>query len=122
MPDVLPPPSTPTQRALKWTIFLGATAFVVYLCVRILAPFLKPDPDAYLFSPREAREERFAAMRACRKTSGASKRSGPDHRDAQTVQLFMPQDERAAQRRFSRMCNTLRRMALTAQRNCTCER
>jgi predicted PurR-regulated permease PerM len=40
MPDVLPPPSTPTQRALKWTIFLGATAFVVYLCLRILAPFL----------------------------------------------------------------------------------
>jgi predicted PurR-regulated permease PerM len=39
MPDSLPP-STPTERALKWTIFLGATAFVVYLCVRILAPFL----------------------------------------------------------------------------------
>jgi predicted PurR-regulated permease PerM len=33
-------PSTPTQRALKWTIFLGATAFVVYLCLRILGPFL----------------------------------------------------------------------------------
>lgn len=33
-----------------------------------LTPFLKPDPDAYLFSPREAREERFAAMRAGRKT------------------------------------------------------
>src|SRR4029079_10732263 len=40
MPDVLPPPSTPTQRALKWTIFLGATAFVVYLCLQILIPFL----------------------------------------------------------------------------------
>jgi len=40
MPDVLPPPSTPTQRALKWTIFLGVTAFVVYLCLAILVPFL----------------------------------------------------------------------------------
>jgi predicted PurR-regulated permease PerM len=40
MPDVLPLPPTPTQRALKWTIFLGATAFIVYLCLRILAPFL----------------------------------------------------------------------------------
>src|SRR5258705_5417426 len=40
MPDVFPPPSTPTQRALKWTIFLGATAFIVYLCLQILAPFL----------------------------------------------------------------------------------
>ena len=40
MPDLAPPPATPTQRALKWTIFLGATAFVVYLCLRILAPFL----------------------------------------------------------------------------------
>jgi predicted PurR-regulated permease PerM len=39
MPDVVSP-SSPTQRALKWTIFLGATAFVLYLCLRILAPFL----------------------------------------------------------------------------------
>lgn len=29
-----------TQRALKWAIFLGGTAVVVYLCVRILTPFL----------------------------------------------------------------------------------
>lgn len=29
-----------TQRAVRWTIFLGATALVVYLCLRILAPFL----------------------------------------------------------------------------------
>ncbi len=40
MPDAPHLPSTPTQRALKWTIFLGATAFVVYLCLRILGPFL----------------------------------------------------------------------------------
>jgi predicted PurR-regulated permease PerM len=40
MPDASPLPSAPTQRALKWTIFLGATAFIVYLCLRILAPFL----------------------------------------------------------------------------------
>jgi predicted PurR-regulated permease PerM len=31
---------TDTQRALKWTIFLGATAMVVYLCLRILSPFM----------------------------------------------------------------------------------
>ncbi len=29
-----------TTRALRWTIFLGATALVVYLCARILSPFL----------------------------------------------------------------------------------
>jgi predicted PurR-regulated permease PerM len=40
MPDTLQLPSTPTQRALKWTVFLGATAFVLYLCLRILGPFL----------------------------------------------------------------------------------
>jgi predicted PurR-regulated permease PerM len=40
MPDVPPLSSTSTERALKWAIFLGATAFVVYLCLRILAPFL----------------------------------------------------------------------------------
>jgi predicted PurR-regulated permease PerM len=40
MPDASPLPPTPTQRALKWTVFLGATAFVVYLCLQILWPFL----------------------------------------------------------------------------------
>ena len=40
MPDASPLPPTPTQRALKWTVFLGATAFVLYLCLRILGPFL----------------------------------------------------------------------------------
>lgn len=35
-----PHPSTSPQRALKWAIFLGATAFVIYLCALILAPFL----------------------------------------------------------------------------------
>ena len=35
----------------------------------VLRPFLKPaDPEAYLFSPWEAREELFAAKRAARKT------------------------------------------------------
>jgi predicted PurR-regulated permease PerM len=29
-----------TQRALKWAIFLGATSLVIYLCLRILSPFL----------------------------------------------------------------------------------
>lgn len=31
---------TDTQRVFKWTIFLGATAGVAYLCLRILSPFL----------------------------------------------------------------------------------
>jgi predicted PurR-regulated permease PerM len=29
-----------TQRALRWAIFLGATALVVYLCLRILSPLV----------------------------------------------------------------------------------
>ena len=32
--------STFTQRALKWTVFLAATALVVYLCLLIVRPFL----------------------------------------------------------------------------------
>ncbi len=40
MSDTAPHPSTYTQRALKWTIFLGATAVVVYLCLLVLGPFL----------------------------------------------------------------------------------
>lgn len=32
--------STFTERALRWVIFLGATGVVVYLCLRILSPFL----------------------------------------------------------------------------------
>jgi predicted PurR-regulated permease PerM len=40
MSDPAPDRPTPTQRALKWTIFLGATALVVYLCLLILRPFL----------------------------------------------------------------------------------
>ncbi|RPI51899.1 MAG: AI-2E family transporter [Acidobacteria bacterium] len=32
--------STYIQRALKWTIFLGATALIVYACLLILKPFL----------------------------------------------------------------------------------
>ena len=33
-------PETSTQRAFKWTVFLGATALVVYVCVLILRPFV----------------------------------------------------------------------------------
>jgi predicted PurR-regulated permease PerM len=40
MSDVSPHPSPYTPRALKWTICLGATALVVYLCLLILGPFL----------------------------------------------------------------------------------
>jgi predicted PurR-regulated permease PerM len=40
MPDAPRYPSDITQRTLKWAIFLGVTAVVVYLCVRILAPFM----------------------------------------------------------------------------------
>ncbi|MGE0393878.1 MAG: AI-2E family transporter [Vicinamibacterales bacterium] len=39
------PPDDPRQtvtsdRVLKWTVFLGATALIVYLCLRILQPFV----------------------------------------------------------------------------------
>jgi integrase len=37
-------------------------------CQEVLKPFLKSDPDAYLFSPREARELLYAAKRAARKS------------------------------------------------------
>ncbi len=37
-------------------------------CQEVLRPLLGPDPDAYLFSPADAREELFAARRAARKT------------------------------------------------------
>ena len=40
MSDVVPEPPTYTERALKWTIFLGASALVVYVCLQILSPFL----------------------------------------------------------------------------------
>jgi predicted PurR-regulated permease PerM len=40
MPDHAAAPSTYTGRALKWTIFLGATAFVAYVCLLILGPFV----------------------------------------------------------------------------------
>ena len=40
MSDASQHPSTFTQRALKWTIFLAATALVVYLCLLIVRPFL----------------------------------------------------------------------------------
>src|SRR5687768_107601 len=33
-------PWTFTERALRWVIFLGASGFVVYLCLRILGPFM----------------------------------------------------------------------------------
>ena len=40
MADGVPGSPTSPQRALKWTIFLGAAALVVYLCLLILGPFL----------------------------------------------------------------------------------
>ena len=40
MPNQATAPSTYTQRALKWAIFLGATALVVYVCLLILGPFV----------------------------------------------------------------------------------
>src|SRR6185436_21032995 len=40
MADVSQHPSTFTQRALKWTIFLAATAVILYLCLLIVRPFL----------------------------------------------------------------------------------
>jgi AI-2E family transporter len=40
MADVSQHPSTFTQHALKWTIFLAATAIILYLCLLIVRPFL----------------------------------------------------------------------------------
>jgi predicted PurR-regulated permease PerM len=40
MSDVSQDPSTFTQRALKWTIFLAATALILYFCLLIVRPFL----------------------------------------------------------------------------------
>lgn len=40
MADVTPHPSSHTERPLKWAIFLGAAALVVYFCLLILDPFL----------------------------------------------------------------------------------
>ncbi|MGB2712883.1 MAG: AI-2E family transporter [Vicinamibacterales bacterium] len=40
MPNHAAAPSTYTQRALRWAIFLGATALVVYVCLLILGPFV----------------------------------------------------------------------------------
>jgi predicted PurR-regulated permease PerM len=39
MPDVQHSPLD-VHRILRWTIFLGAAAFVVYLCLQILSPFV----------------------------------------------------------------------------------
>ncbi len=53
-------------------------------CQAVLRPFLTDDPDAYLFRPRAAREEWFAAKRATRKTkvqpSQMSRRKGNPQR------------------------------------------
>ena len=40
MSDASPAARVATERALKWTIFFGTCAFVVYACVLILSPFL----------------------------------------------------------------------------------
>ncbi|QJW94600.1 tyrosine-type recombinase/integrase [Frigoriglobus tundricola] len=51
-----------TWRGKERVVLLGPK------CREVLRPFLKPDPDAYLFSPWDAREELFATKRAARKT------------------------------------------------------
>ncbi len=40
MADVSQHPSTFTQHALKWTVFLATTGLVVYFCLLIVRPFL----------------------------------------------------------------------------------
>jgi len=40
MADIPQHPSTFAQRALKWTIFLAATAVIAYACLLIVRPFL----------------------------------------------------------------------------------
>jgi predicted PurR-regulated permease PerM len=40
MSDASQHASTFRQRALKWTVFLAATALVVYFCLSIVRPFL----------------------------------------------------------------------------------
>ena len=50
------------HRGKRRTIFLGPRAQA------IVRPWLRPELDAYLFSPAEAEAERKAAMRAARKT------------------------------------------------------
>jgi integrase len=60
-------------------IFLGPAAQA------IVKPWLKADPDAFLFSPGEAREQRFAEMRARRKSKVQPsqrnrKKAAPKHR------------------------------------------
>src|SRR5215510_254661 len=39
MSDDRPRSATGTQRAVKWTVFIAASATVVYLCLQILSPF-----------------------------------------------------------------------------------
>lgn len=40
MTDEHPDEPTSRQRAVRWTTFLAATAFIVYLCLLVLRPFL----------------------------------------------------------------------------------
>jgi predicted PurR-regulated permease PerM len=40
MSDASQPPTTSTRRALQWTVFLAATALIVYFCLLIVRPFL----------------------------------------------------------------------------------
>jgi len=40
MSDFAQHPSTFTERALRWTVFLAATALVVYFCLLVVRPFL----------------------------------------------------------------------------------
>ena len=57
----------PSHHKTSWR---GKTRVVLIgpRCQEVLQPFLKPDPQAYLFSPVDGREEWFAAKRAARKT------------------------------------------------------
>ena len=40
MSDESPEPTRSPNRVVRWGVFLGATAFIVYLCSLVLAPFL----------------------------------------------------------------------------------
>jgi integrase len=58
-----PPAHKTTHRGRSRVVAIGPRA------QEVLTPFLRPDaPGAFVFSPATDREERFARMRACRKT------------------------------------------------------
>lgn len=84
-------------------VFLGPEAR------ELLTPFLKMDPDAYLFSPAEAEAERREAMTAARKTPaeygnapGTNRKRAPkwEPGDAYTVNSYRSAIERACDAAF----------------------